>query len=218
MPRASRAEGFTAVWGAIAGLTALAVTGAAAAIGLVGVVGPRQLGIECAVELAVCWGDDVDRVDIAEVLDAELPQPPIGEAGEVAFDIPAGDSVFWSGRTPLLVDGETEEVGSGPLAAGLAEEHGAVTLELYLAEHRIPMPAWDGSDAVAEAWSAVSEEFAESASGDVYVVLGTELRPGNTWETTEFPELRANPAVSRVIRIDPSTGAMTVIFNRRSAG
>jgi hypothetical protein len=134
----------------------------------------------------------------------------------VVFDIPADAHVFWSGRTELTVNGATGQYGSAGIAAGLAEPRDATTLEMYLRDHQITMPAWDGTPEVAEIWGQVSQKYAEAAHGDVRVVLGRDLRPGNVWETYEFDALTSNPAVTRIIAIDPGSGAMRLLFERQA--
>jgi len=79
----------------------------------------------------------------------------------------------------------------------------------------VNIPVWDPDNpAVVAAWRNAAEAFARGAKGDVRVVLGDTLRPGNVWETVELPALRANTSVRRIIRLDPTTGAETVIFRR----
>ena len=167
---------------------------------------------------SLSWGGDAGYVDIVGVLDTPVPQPPIGamDPSTVVFDIPADAHVFWSGRTELTVNGATGQYGSAGIAAGLAEPRDATTLEMYLRDHQIAMPAWDGTPEVAEIWGQVSQKYAEAAHGDVRVVLGRDLRPGNVWETYEFDALRANPAVTRIIAIDPGSGAMRLLFERQA--
>jgi hypothetical protein len=167
---------------------------------------------------SLTWGGDAGYVDIVGVLDTPVPQPPIGamDPATVEFDIPADAHVFWSGRTELTVNGATGQYGSAGIAAGLAGPRDATTLEMYLRDHQIAMPAWDGTPEVAEIWGEVSKKYAEAAHGDVRVVLGRDLRPGNVWETYEFDALTANPAVTRIIAIDPGSGAMRLLFERQA--
>jgi len=79
----------------------------------------------------------------------------------------------------------------------------------------ITLPAWDASNpSVVAAWQNASRNFAVGASGDVKAVIGSTLRPGSVWETVELPALKANPNVTSITTIDPSTGVKTVIFKR----
>ncbi|EPQ21541.1 hypothetical protein J108_20675 [Mycobacteroides abscessus subsp. bolletii CRM-0020] len=56
--------------------------------------------------------------------------------------------------------------------------------------------------------------YAESASGEVRAVIGSNLRPGNVWQTVELPRLMDNPHVNRIVVIDPDTGIETTVFQR----
>lgn len=77
------------------------------------------------------------------------------------------------------------------------------------------MPAWDASNpTVVKAWQQISAQYASGASGTVRAVIGANLRPGNVWETAELPALMNNPNVTKIITIDPATGASKVIFLR----
>jgi hypothetical protein len=73
---------------------------------------------------------------------------------------------------------------------------------------------YDAEDpAGVEAWIDASRKFAEGASGVARVVLG-ETRPGNIWETVQLPALEANPRVTKVVAVDPSTNEERTIFER----
>ena len=76
------------------------------------------------------------------------------------------------------------------------------------------MPPW--SKATEHLWGEVSQKFAESASGEVHVVLGRDLRFGNVWETYEFDALRSNPNVTRIVAVDPKSGSLRLLFERES--
>lgn len=65
-----------------------------------------------------------------------------------------------------------------------------------------------------QAWQSISTELAKNASGDVRVVLGSQVRPQSIWELFELPALINNSAVQKVIGIDPKTGAEKIIFQR----
>lgn len=56
--------------------------------------------------------------------------------------------------------------------------------------------------------------YAENVHGEVHAVIGSNLRPGNVWETVELPRLIENPNVTKIVIIDPETGAETIIFER----
>lgn len=117
----------------------------------------------------------------------------------------SGAAYFWSGLGR----------GGATTAAGSARAGGGTTLEMLLKARGIKMPAWDATNpASVAAWRDASAQFARGASGDVRVVLGDSLRPGNLWQTVEMPALQANPNVSRIIRVNPSSGAESIIWSR----
>lgn len=128
---------------------------------------------------------------------------------------PSDGAFFWSGRS---VDG----TGIGPITAGgnggadlIAHGSGATTLESLLEQNGIQPPKWSPNDVHAERWwSAVSQMYAENASGEVHAVIGSSLRPGNVWENVELPRLMENPNVTQIIVIDPDTGIETTVFQR----
>jgi hypothetical protein len=162
------------------------------------------------------WDTDDGIIDIRSTLNTPTPEPKVGpvDPESVDFsDIPRDGHVFWSGRSDISDGVTTNTYGSGGIAAGVAENHGATTLERYLVDHDISMPRW-GTPGAEEAWGDVSARYAAAAKGDVHVVLGTSLREGNVWETRELGALQANPEVTRIVTIDPTTGRMTTIFER----
>lgn len=119
------------------------------------------------------------------------------------------DSAFyWSGR-------DANGVGVGPNGSGTAENiasgSGGQTLEQTLAANGVnPLPDWDETDPEATRfWEEASGAFAENASGDVRAVVGSDLRPGNVWQTIEIPRLQDNPNVSNISQLDPDTGIWT---------
>ncbi|MBI1905046.1 MAG: hypothetical protein HYS20_02215, partial [Rhodocyclales bacterium] len=117
---------------------------------------------------------------------------------------------FWSGRTK---DANGKARGGADDAARIAKEHEGTTLETLIEERGIKMPDWDPTDPSSiKAWEDISAEYARGASGEVRAVIGQDLRPGNIWETREFPALKANPNVTKITTIDPLTGVSRVIF------
>ena len=114
---------------------------------------------------------------------------------------------FWSG----LTDG----IGGEKVAAQIAKERGGVTLEVLIDKFKINMPAWDKNNKKAlEVWDNVSAAYAEQVSGEVHAVIGAKLRQGNVWENVELPRLKKNSKVTKIITIDPKTGAEKLIFKR----
>ena len=114
---------------------------------------------------------------------------------------------FWSGRT----DG----IGGQDTAADIAKSRGGVTLETVVADKNIQMPEWDFEDPSSmQAWELASDAYASQVSGEVHAVIGSKLREGNIWETTELPRLKDNPHVDKITVIDPKTQKETIIFDR----
>ncbi|MBN9223181.1 hypothetical protein [Microbacterium sp.] len=115
---------------------------------------------------------------------------------------------YWSGR-------DLNGVGVGPTGSGEAERiaaaNGGRTLEQTLAANGVdPLPVWDETDVESvRFWEDASAAFAENASGDVRAVVGSDLRPGNIWQTIEVPRLIDNPGVTSIVEINVDTGVAT---------
>lgn len=128
---------------------------------------------------------------------------------------PPDGAFFWSGRT-------SDGVGIGPSSSGgngsadlFAASRSGTTLEGLLERNGISPPKWSFDDPAAEAWwSKVSETYAANARGEVHAVIGPNLRPGGVWQAVELPRLMDNPNVTKIVIIDPETGAETTIFER----
>ncbi|SLJ68619.1 Uncharacterised protein [Mycobacteroides abscessus subsp. bolletii] len=120
---------------------------------------------------------------------------------------------FWSGR-------DAGGVGVGPDGSGIAERIaegvGGGTLETTLVKNGVdPLPVWNRHDPVSvQFWEDASRAYAENTNGEVTAVIGSDLRPGNIWQTVEIPRLMDNPGVTKIVQIDPDTGKSTVIFSR----
>ncbi|MCR2762628.1 hypothetical protein NQ152_03805 [Microbacterium sp. zg.B48] len=112
---------------------------------------------------------------------------------------------YWSGR-------DANGVGVGPGGSGIAENiatgSGGRTLEQTLAANGVdPLPVWNQKDPESvRFWEDASAAFAENASGQVRAVVGSDLRPGNIWQTVEIPRLVDNPNVTSISQLDPDTG------------
>jgi len=118
----------------------------------------------------------------------------------------APDTAFyWSGR-------DANGVGVGPDGSGIAENiasgNGGRTLEQTLAANGVdPLPVWNQKDPESvRFWEDASAAFAENASGQVRAVVGSDLRPGNIWQTVEIPRLVDNQNVTSISQLDPDTG------------
>lgn len=120
---------------------------------------------------------------------------------------------FWSGR-------DAGGIGVGPDGSGIAERIaegvGGGTLETTLVKNGVdPLPVWNRHDpASVQFWEDASRAYAENTNGEVTAVIGSDLRPGNIWQTVEIPRLMENPGVTKIVQIDPDTGKSTVIFSR----
>lgn len=120
---------------------------------------------------------------------------------------------YWSGRN-------SDGIGVGPDDSGIAEliAHGSggVTLEMALEANGVdPLPVWNRHDPVSvQFWEDASAAYAENAHGEVTAIIGTNLRPGNIWQTVEIPRLMENPEITRILQIDPDTGQSITIFER----
>jgi hypothetical protein len=133
--------------------------------------------------------------------------PPSEEELSDALQTNRDSAVFWTGR----VNGQSVE----QRAADFADSFNGTTLEQALLRAEIVMPVFaDRTKEAVEAWELASTLFAEQASGTAFVVMGPELRPGNVFETLEFPALKTNPDIERVVRVDAETEQETEIFNR----
>ena len=163
---------------------------------------------------------DTDKFDGApDIPAAPRPYNPVrGEDGRYqpgslpsidelrALTRTAPDTAFyWSGR-------DANGVGVGPDGSGIAENiasgNGGRTLEQTLAANGVdPLPVWNQRDPESvRFWEDASAAFAENASGQVRAVVGSDLRPGNIWQTVEIPRLVDNPNVTSISQLDPDTG------------
>lgn len=90
-----------------------------------------------------------------------------------------------------------------------------VTLETTIDSQGITMPQWDPSNSsCVSMWNNASTAYAQQASGDVYVILGNNVRPNSIWNTCEYPTLINNPNVTSIIAINPETLEESVLYVR----
>lgn len=150
---------------------------------------------------------DVHDLDAMRV-DAPRPRttPGFHADGTVKaedFRTPRDGAYYWSGMYPRKGD---------EIAGEIAASHGGTTLEQLIDARGIQMPQWDADNPdVVATWTRVSEAYASGASGEVRAVLGDNLRPGAVW-WSELERLKANDAVTKVIRVHPDTLVETVIW------
>jgi hypothetical protein len=135
----------------------------------------------------------------------KVGRKPLSFIDEVTPLVKTGpnEAFYWSGR----VNGK----GVMDQALEIAKSKGGTTLEGIIDSKKIKMPKWEDNPKV---WEDVSAAYANQASGEVRAVLGTELRPGNVWETVELPRLKENPNVTKITVINAETLEETVIFVR----
>jgi hypothetical protein len=155
------------------------------------------------------WDDADPGQVLDEVRDVKAPDLPEGmpNLDDIDFTTAPDSALFWSGRT--------NGAGGVDLAYGLSGARGMASLERFLHEHGVHMPKYDiANPASVDAWKAVSVRLAEAAQGDVHVLLGTRVNPKGVFYADEFPALRANPKVDRVIAVDPETGALTLLWTK----
>lgn len=135
-----------------------------------------------------------------------LTCPAAGAVGSATNRFATGvdEAVFWSG----IRDGDK-------VAADWVAKNGGSTLETTMAARGIKLPAWDDSNpAVVSAWRNASRDFALGARGAVQVLQGDTVRSGSVWAQVEFPALIANPNVTSIVAVDPSTGSKVVLWTR----
>ena len=153
-----------------------------------------------------------------------------GDASTGDLTTAPGEAMFWSGRSEIgmddplpwpgardeIVDGHRYIVAGPENARALAADRGKVLLETLVDDRGIDVPAWrPGHPEIDEQWATVSARYAEGASGDIDVILGDSLKPGNDWENVEIPRLTAaDSKVTSITKIDLLTLERTPIWRR----
>jgi hypothetical protein len=129
------------------------------------------------------------------------------EYGKSKVSTNPNEAIFWSGTT--------SGVGGVQVAKQIAEKYKGSTLEQLIENRQIEMPKYNRNDPNSvRAWVEISQELAKNAAGEIKVSLGASTRPDNIWNSVELPTLKQNPAVTKIISIDPNTGIETLIFKR----
>ncbi len=150
-----------------------------------------------------------EPVCAAAVKCAPNAQLPDDDTLKRALDTGPNQAYFWSGR----VDGNSVQ----DQAIAIAESRGGTTIEGLLERADVTMPEYAPGDTTSEdAWEKVSEYYADGASGVVHVVMGTQLRENNIFETKELPALKANGLVVQVVKVDAQTGEDVEVLYERS--
>ena len=187
-----------------------------------------------AVEQGADESSAVSGQDLGAILD---PKEGAGAPHQIALggdsatgDVSTGpgEAVFWSGATELkpgetvwpgaktieTPDGKTLLLAGEDNAKMIARAQGKVSLESLIDDRGITMEPWSDDPAVQQTWKDISDRYASGVSGDVSVVLGDSLRPGNIWETVERGRLMSNPAVTSITKIDVKTLERTLLWRR----
>jgi hypothetical protein len=123
------------------------------------------------------------------------------------FTTSPNTAYFWSGLGR----------GGEDIAADWVRDNapaGSTTLEMLMKDRGIILPPWDGTPAVTAIWEDASAAYAAGAKGVVKAVIGPNMRAGSIWRTVELDALKNNPAVTKIIEIDVTTGKETVVFTR----
>jgi filamentous hemagglutinin len=85
---------------------------------------------------------------------------------------------------------------------------------MSLEQRGITMPAFDRANpASVAAWRQASAEFAQGEQGNVMVLQGDAVRTSSVWAEVEFPALRANPNVTAVTYVNPSTREQALLWS-----
>ena len=161
-----------------------------------------------------------ERTDKSHVSASVHPDQVKAFGDSVTGDVTTGpgQAVFWTGRTRTGPDPKSDFVDAGEqnghfLAQEFARSRGTTTIEGLIEDRGIDMPAWSEEVEVQERWMEISKRYASGVSGDVYVVMGRSVRKGAVWHE-EFTALKKNVDVTRVIKIDLTTGRESVIHAR----
>jgi hypothetical protein len=105
------------------------------------------------------------------------------------FDLGADNYLFWSGNTGNVSAGSVTNLLSGG---------NRLTISQALTNSGIDISSLTGRDA----WRPISTLWAESAKGEVTVVLGDNVSPKSVWVQNELPTLMANPNVTGIRALD----------------
>ena len=122
------------------------------------------------------------------------------------FATEPNSAYFWSGL------GENGQ----DIAAQIADENGGTTLEMLMDKNKDELISagflydedlrgFSFSPENIQDWQAVSQAFAEQASGEGHAGLGDNIREGGVWNTKEYPVLSENDTVNKIIAVDPTT-------------
>lgn len=124
------------------------------------------------------------------------------------------------GLVLLIDDGE----GVQTFAEAMSRARGGTSLETLLVARGLVLPDMGRLtpksaeyDEALQCWRLASKAYAQGAAGEVRVVTGEvpqRLQSRTAWFRDEFPALRENRAVTRIVAVDPLTEAETVLWTR----
>ncbi|KAG4065204.1 hypothetical protein HA402_007601 [Bradysia odoriphaga] len=136
------------------------------------------------------------ELTIQTVPESELPSNAAAIIAAVGST--PNTSWFWTGRRGACA---SEDDGVKTLAGTLASSYGGSTLEQRISSHNVSMPLFGSSKAAKAAWRFASITYATQASGNAFVVIGSCVRPNNTWEVAELPSLQRGGKVQCVYQL-----------------
>jgi hypothetical protein len=127
------------------------------------------------------------------------------------------ETVFWTGST----DG----VGGGDNARAICEEYNAnrkdgkklwKTNEMLLDAAKIEMPEFDPTNQESiDTWESASRATAESASGQVHIIMGKDRHEGSVFNRIERDALNENSNVNQNVNvIDPKSRTHTGTYDK----
>ncbi|MHA5052205.1 GDSL-type esterase/lipase family protein [Streptomyces sp. SD15] len=138
---------------------------------------------------------------LTAVAPASAADIPTEAEVSAALESTPGSNYFWTGRTGGCASEDDSVKG---LAERIASERGGKTLEMRLREAGINMPSFDAPDPAKEIWRFASREYAKKTSYQAWVIKGSCVREGNTWEEKELPNLKASGKMRCIWEIDAS--------------
>lgn len=123
-------------------------------------------------------------------------------------------AIFFTGCTKYNRKGRLVRTSS-QTANRYARLHAASTMESRLKKNKVNIPEWDFDERESiSKWEQASRAYAAQASGRVRVIVGSNMRANNIFETIELPTLKNNPEVTSVVLINSETGKKTIVYER----
>ena len=114
------------------------------------------------------------------------------------------EAVFWSGIR-----------GRDKAAEKWAKKNGGKTLEMKLRESGTKLPVYNKNNrSSVKAWDNASRSFAKGAKGNVRVLHNKSVGTSSVWRRIEYPALKNNPNVNRIIAVNPKSKTETILWQR----